>query len=296
MYKLYIDESGVPELSSHDKHCILGGILLNEQDEKAICFIIQNIKEKFHLELQRHIHAVDIFEDKGKNCYLGKTKKRRKNDLRKRFQKDIWDVLKRYKIKYFAVTVKKDFVRKSLGLTKTHDKGNLWINSANFYARIDRQLPMDVGVNAIYYWALKQIKKDDKLKIVFESRSGDLFSNRNLSHISQKEVFKDKWMRIFSDNIKNKVVSIAFENKDAMATGLELADIVGYTCNIYFLQIKKKGKHISETLRKAVCFDGIHKTLNKKHYTELSQRVVKKYIAGLNPRTKRISEFYSGTL
>lgn len=286
---LYIDESGVPELSDDGKFCVLGGVLMKEEDEKSFLFLIQRIKQKYKLPLDRHIHAVDVFERRGKS-FLGKTTKRRKMDLRKKFQIDIWNVIKDYSISYYAVEVSKDKIKKIAGLGDQKDKIS-WIDTSDFYAMIDRQLPMDIGVNALYDWAIKKIGKNDKLKIIFESRSGDLFTARNFDYIRDKNVFKHKRMQIFSDQFKEKVVSITFANKAVRSVGLELADIISYTCNVYFLG--KRSVAINKDLKNSVSFQGIHKTLNKNHYHELSDSDLKKYFPGLSSRTKRIARYYS---
>lgn len=288
-YCLFIDESGVPELSDSSNFCIITGVLIREEDEKIFLFLIERLKKKYRLEFKTHIHAVDIFQHEKDGSFLGKTLRRPMKDLRKSFQNDIWNIIKDYEIRYYTVTIPKDTVRKILGL-----KDQRWIKSSNFYARIDRQLPMDIGVNAIYYWALKQLSKEDKLKVILESRSGDQFTVRNFGYIQDKNVFSEnKWMRSFSEKWRQQVVSLAFANKGVRSAGLELADIISYTSNIYFLQIKKKTTVISKDLISAVCFKAIHKTLNSKHYIELNKKAVKKYLPGFSSRTKRISNYYS---
>lgn len=292
MWTLYIDESGVPELSEDGKYVIIGGVLMEDSLESNYQFLIEKLKSRYNLELEKHIHATDIYESKRQPCYLGRTKKRTKRDLRASFQKDIWDLIKDYQINYFVAAVPKDLVKKSLKLNKRNDNGKSWINSSNFYARVDRQLPMDVGVNAIYHWAIKKIKNNDLLKIVFESRSGDMFTVRNFGYITSNGVFKNKHMVAFANRLKEHVVSVAFANKKVKSCGLELSDIISYTCNVYFLQTRKNMKKIDLDLKKAICFKGIHKTLNKKHYKELNKTDVRKYIPGITRRTQRISEKY----
>jgi len=298
MKVLYLDESGVPELSSDEEFAIVCGVLIDEDDEKSFQFLIKRIKDKYGLDLKRNIHAVDIFENKNSSakCYLDRTLRRKKHDLRKLFQEEMWDLIKDYHkgktIDYYAVTVKKALVRKSLKLDKEDDKGNGWIDSNNFYAKMDRQLPMDIGINAVYSWAIKKTKKA-KLKIVFESRSGDHFTVRNHNYITDKGVFKNSRMIAFANNFKNCVVSVGFANKNVQSVGLELADIISYTCNLYFLQIKKKTKNISEELKDSILFKAIHKTLNKDHYAELNQRAVRKYIPGHYSRTRRIANYFA---
>ena len=269
------------------------GVLYPEEDEASFQFLVENIKKKYKLELSKHLHAVDIFERSHKKSYLGKTARRPTKDLRKEFQILIWDLIKNYNIQYYTVIVPKKSVRKILGLDKKADKGRRWIDSSNYYARADRQLPLDVGVNAIYWWALKKIKKDDKLKIIFEARPGDQFTIRNFSHIQEENVFRNKLMRGFSRQMKEKTVSISFANKNVKSSGLELADLICYTYNVYFIQIKKKVNEVEKGLKNAICFKGMHKTLNSKHSIELNERAVKKYTPGLNSRTKRIAKKYS---
>ena len=44
--------------------------------------------------------------------------------------------------------------------------------------------------------------------------------------------------------------------------------------------------------KNAIRFKGIHKTLNSKHYIELNERSIRKYLPGLSRRTERIAEYY----
>ena len=286
-YKLFIDESGVPELSAHSDFCILTGVLIEDSKEKGLEFIMNRIKKEYKLDLNKHIHAVEIFERKNSKCYLGKTLRRPTKDLRMGFQKETWDFIKYYGIKHYTVTVSKKLCKKALNLTKYHDGGELWISSSNFYARVDRQLPMDIGVNTIYDWALKQIKDTDDLEVVFESRSGDQFTVRNYGYVQDKDVFKGKRMRLFCQKLKDRAVCLAFANKGVGLCGLELADLISYTSN------KKKINNVDSLLKKSVCFNGIHKTLNNKHYIELNERATKKYFPGISSRTKRIAKWYT---
>jgi len=291
---LYIDESSTPELSSQDKYAIVCGVLIEEIDEVGIKFLMNHLKEKYKLSLEKHIHAVEVFEDIKSPSYLGITTKRTISDLRKEFQEDVWAMIKNYNLEYVAINVPKVFVNKSLTLSSRADGGRSWINSKDFHAKVDRQLPMDVAINAIYHWATKKCKTGDgKLKVVFESRSGDLFTVKNHSHISDKEVFKNPHMISFGKHFKESVVSVAFANKEVGATGLEFADIISYTCNSYFLKVKKKTLPIDKALKKAVIFKAIHKTLGSKHYKELSQPQVRKYIPSLLPRIRRIKKHYN---
>ncbi len=190
-YCLYIDESGVPELSAKSHFFILSGVLIKEEDEKVFLFLINRVKKKYKLDFSKHLHAVDIFENISEKCFLGKTLRRPSKDLRSDFQVDMWNLIKDYSIYYYAVTVSKEHVKTLLGLRKRDDHGQSWIESPNFYARVDRQLPMDIGANAIYHWAISRITKKDKLKIIFESRTGDLFTVKNFSYIQDKHVFKN---------------------------------------------------------------------------------------------------------
>jgi hypothetical protein len=72
---------------------------------------------------------------------------------------------------------------------------------------------MDIGINKIYNWAMKNIGKEDKLKIVLEARSsGDMFTIRNYGIIQEVGAFKYPAMIAFSKEFKKRVVSIAFAN------------------------------------------------------------------------------------
>lgn len=156
---------------------------------------------------------------------------------------------------------------------------------------MDRQLPLDVGINAIYHWAIRKTK-GLKLKIVFESRSGDFFTIRNHNYVTDYLVFKNKHMIAFANAFKKLVVLVGFASKGVGSVALELADVVAYTCNIYFLQSKKRTNSISSELKKAIFFKGMHKTLGTRHYKELNMGTIKKYIPGLISRTRRITEYY----
>lgn len=292
-YCLYIDESGVPELSANSEFCAFTGVLIPEEDEKSFLFLIENIKKKYKLDFNKHIHAVDIFEKPHKKCYLGKTPRRPSKDLRKEFQASVWDLIRKYDLQYYVVVVSKSLVKKVLRLNKKADKGKLWISSSNYYARADRQLPMDVGINALYHWGLKKLGKEDTLKVIFEARSGDQFTIRNYIYVQSENVFKNGLMKNFCSLIKEKIVSISFANKNVRSVGLELSDLICYTCNVYMLQIKKKTNKVDKTLKNAISFVGIHKTLNKKHYIELTERAIRKYTPGLNSRTERIEKKYN---
>lgn len=303
MKVLYIDESGIPELSDRSRYVILCGVLIDEEDEKSILFILERFKQEYHLDQWHHLHAVDLFENPSKKCFLGPARQRRQ-DLRKDFQKEIWELIKRYDIKYFAVNISKDLVLKCLKLHKTADQGQRWFRLGGFYGKIDRQLPMDIGANAIYHWAIKQCKEDEKLKIVFESRPGDLFTVRNFEHIRsgnktllnpsipENKVFKNEHVIRFAGLFRKNVVSLAFANKQVKYVGLEIADIICFTCNVYFLQKKVTVAPTQRDLVKVIKFPGIHKTLNKKHYTALGYSATEKYIPGISARTRRIARFY----
>jgi hypothetical protein len=292
---LYIDESGVPELSASSPFVLLCGVLIDADDEGHFSFLMHRIKNKYNLDLDKHIHAVDIFEKSHATSFLGHTARRKKKDLRADFQREVWELIKDYGVEYYVVNVPKALVRSALSLGRRKDKGDKWLNSDDFYANIDRHLPMDIATNLLYRWALKKAHAD-KIKIVFESRStSDLFTVRNHNHVSAKDVFKDSHMIAFGTALKKRVVSVAFANKEVNSAALELADIISYTCNIYFLQIKKKigvSRMFTPSLRDSVCFRGIHRTLNKTHYIEMKQTSVRKYIAGRNRRTQRIASYY----
>ncbi len=289
---LYIDESGTPELSSKDKFTIVCGVLIDEVNEGNFLFLIKRLKEKYNLSPDEHIHAVDIFENDYTESYLGTTRKRSKKDLRKKFQEEIWDLIKGYNVTYLAVCVPKDLVRRCLSFKKYPDKGDSWIATKRFYSRVDNQLPLDVGVNALYHWAVRELKNNGRLKIVFESRAGDPFTIRNYNLVADRNSFKNKHLVSLAKSLKKSVVSISFANKEVLSAGLELADIIAYTCNLYFLQNKKGTKQISAQLKNSISFKGIHKTLNRRHYNEINIVAVKKYIPGLSGRTKRIAQHY----
>ena len=293
---LFIDESGVPELSSDNTNfVILSGILMAEDDEKAFSFIINQLKKKYSLELKTHIHAVDIFEGKTERNYLGVTRKRRVKDLRKDFQKDFWDIIKSFEVRYVAVKVDKTLVKKTL-FKKKHKGGEFWFRKkaegGDIYAMIDRHLPMDIAVNYLYRWAIEKLNEDDKMKIVFESRSeSDQFTIRNhsivLNNSPKHNPFSQEHVKAFARKLKKIVVSISFANKEVGFAGLEIADMVAYTCNVYFIQTKNRSAN--KGLINSVKFPGIHKTL-KKHYKELNSKNTVKYITGLISRTKRIDK------
>ena len=292
MMVLYIDESGVPELSSLDKYCILTGVLIDEENENNYVFLMNRIKEKYNLSLYKNLHTVDLFEKKNAKEFLGITQKRKKIDHRKSFQKDAWSIIKDYRVQYKAVCVPKEHVQRHL-FGKYSDKGESWFktNKKDYYAKADNQLPMDVGINALYHWALRKIGKGEKLKIVFESRGNDNFTIRNHNLVSDVNLFTDVHMIAFARAMKKQVVSVAFANKEVESACLELCDIIGYTANVYYVRCKKNVP-VDSDLKKSVLFTGIHKTLSTVHYQELSLRVVRKYILGLRGRTKRIANHY----
>jgi hypothetical protein len=287
---LYIDESGVPEMSSLDHFCILTGVLIDEENESNFLFLMNRIKEKYRLSLTKNLHAVDIFENNQKDSYLGITRRRSRKDLRNNFQIEVWDLIKDYRVNYKAVCVPKDFIKRHLFKGRI-DKGKSWLIKRGYHSRIDNQLPMDVGVNALYHWAIKKLKTGEKLKIVFESRNGDVFTVRNHNLVSDPNIFRDRHMVAFAKEMKKHVVSVAFANKEVVSAGLELCDIIGYTCNIYCMRCKKSVL-VEERLKKCIVFKGIHKTLNSTHFQELSLAISKKYITGLVGRTKRIANHY----
>lgn len=149
---------------------------------------------------------------------------------------------------------------------------------------------MDVAVNALYYWAIKRIPNGEKLKIVFESRNGDEWTIRNYNLIQSAEAFqKNKWMATFSKKFKEVVVSIGFANKMVQAVGLEIADIISYTCNVNFIQKTSDKKD----LRKIISFRGLNKILNEKHYHVLNGRAIARHIPFLDKRAKRIAGYYN---
>lgn len=317
MKTLYIDESGVPELSERGTFVIVSGVLIDEKDEQGLLFLVERIKKKYKIDLKKHIHAVDIFEHPKESCYLGATKRRLK-DLRKDFQNDFWHLIKEYEIEHYTVKVPKHLVRDALFGKKYYDKGDFWIKEAaagEFYAIIDRHLPADIGVNGICHRIVKRLNNFEKLKIVLESRSdADQYTLRNHAHILNNAFdsdtgkaisspFKEQHMVVFARDFKETVVSIAFANKQVGSAGLEIADMIAYTCNVYFNKTHREKfamalagdeshRRSLQTLKSVIRFAGIHKTLNAKHYKEMSQRDIKKYIPGLNARTQRISKRY----
>lgn len=83
LYKLYIDESGAPELSHHDKNYTLCGIIVQPYQAEELKIKANQIKFKYWTDTDIVFHSVDIGQTKNNFAILNNpiTKKDFHKDL-----------------------------------------------------------------------------------------------------------------------------------------------------------------------------------------------------------------------
>jgi hypothetical protein len=211
LYKLYIDESGVSELTHHDKNYTLCGIIAQPYQSQALKIKADQIKFKYWNKTDIVFHSIDIGRTRGIFSLL--------NDvgIKRSFLKDLICFLNDGNYKIIVVSINKERAR-----------ANNWDSSKIQNVAFD---------NMIEFFIEFLSNKGFKGQISMESSGGkdSNFHRRYISYLSHGL----PRLSILGPDIRELLTSISFVSKKNQDIETQLADLFAYPATRKFLHIEE---------------------------------------------------------
>ncbi len=226
---LFVDESGKSSLADQkNKIFLLTGVILDNSELNIIEGFFNYIKLKFKLPTDKPFHSYEIFEKKDT--------KLSNSDLIE-LSKDISEFLLLIPIKIYVAEANKETFRGVLGIKSIDQlKGSSERKEMKDYP---------YRVTAVYIFSKFGKYLSDKNaigQIIADSRKGgDHQLLKTLDLCKEKVIpIKDEYHL----SIKNNVSAICFAEKSFLSVGLEITDLISYTC---FNSAIRNMSNLSET-------------------------------------------------
>jgi hypothetical protein len=252
-YTLYVDESGTANLNDkRDDLFFLTGLILENNTSRSFSDYFQLVKKRHGIETTRNFHSVEFFEIKQNEQYVS-------NKKAKDFSYTLGEVLDTLPTTVFSYQLDKNTLRKVLKIPEDYDfKGTTKEHKA------DKEIAYELLARKIFFdFAQFLNKKNAKGNIVAESRNVSdsillktFFECKNPDYFNNTPRFAS-----YANNFNEKVVSICFENKNAVTAGLEIADTISY---LWYLDIKgKMGESFAQKRGLVALCKELHKNAKK---------------------------------
>lgn len=227
-FTMYIDESGIANLTDQTKYFILSGIIVEDKTDIEVSAYFRHIKRRHSIDENLSLHAYDLFENENHSLYLDNSKKSQA------FTISIVELVENAPFKIYVYYVNKDVLRKKLGAPDGYSfKGSK-------KHKEDKELAYEILARKLMFDFSKILKKEKAIgSIIAESRRGaDHVLLKTYLDTQDAQIFVN-YPRLASQAklSKNNIHSICFAGKRSLRGGLELVDIVSY---LTFREINNK--------------------------------------------------------
>jgi len=284
-FTLYIDESGTANLNDkRDNLFFLTGLVLDDNISRGFSDYFHLVKKRHHLETIRNFHSVEFFEIKQSPQYVS-------NQRAKEFIYTLGELLNTLPMFVISYSLDKRILRKILGISETFDFKGMFKNQLD-----SKEVAYEILARKIFFDFAQFLHKNEATgNIVAESRRESdaillrtFFDCKTPSHFIHVPRFES-----YAKDFNEKVVSMCFENKNAITAGLEIVDAISY---LWYLETKGKMKEPFALKRGIV---PLIKELRKN--TKQPKQVTGPMIRNIgkdriNKITKEIKEFSSRSL
>lgn len=212
---LFLDESGKSSLAEKTTEpFILTGVILDDEDIKTVEGFFNYIKRKCKINTSMPFHSYDIFENPQRKISTVKAKL---------LLQTIADFISLIPIRINVIGIEKRIFREALGVKSDSD----------FRGSSDRkemkEFPYRIMSANIFVWFAHYLKTSDRRgQIIVDARRGgdyQLIKSLNLCKDPNAPIEKG-----VSKLIKERCSAICFAEKNFLSGGLEITDLISYTC------------------------------------------------------------------
>jgi hypothetical protein len=212
IHKLYIDESGSPELSHHDKNYTLCGVIVRPYQADSLKTKADQIKFKYWNDTDIVFHSVEIGLMQNDFTIL------KNPDIKKNFHKDLIHFLNDGMYKVIVVSVDKEKATKQ-GL----DSKNI------------QDMAFDKMIGSFLAFLTKNKQKG---QIHMETSGGRDVNLHRRFIFHSSHGYPD--LSLTHSDVKTILTSVSFVSKNNHDIETQLADIFAYPATRYFLHIEEK--------------------------------------------------------
>jgi len=200
LYKLYIDESGAPELSHHDKNYTLSGIIVRPFQAEKLKIRADQIKFKYWNNTEIVFHSIDIGQHKDDFTILNNP------SIERDFHRDLFGFLSGASYKVIVVSINKE---------KASKQG--WDNKKIQDSAFDGMIELFIAFLA---------HSGYRGQIHMESSGGrdTNFHRRFISYMTHGYPA----LSLSHTDVKNLITSISFVSKKNHDIEAQLADLFAY--------------------------------------------------------------------
>lgn len=287
-YNLYIDESGVANLCDHQsKFFVLSAIVIEEKINRELAAYFSFIKKRYKLPEEKNFHTVGLFEDRKSDFYLSDSKC-------KSFCFSLAEFIETSPLLISASCINKDYLRQLLKMPEVYGfKGSKEHNE-------DKDIGYEILARQVFLEFSKFLKqKNAQGTITAESRRGaDYQLLKTFLFCQEPNQFNHSVrLRGYSQELRQRVFSIRFENKQGLNAGLEMADIISY------LAYQKAARNLAASERRGskILWRAIEKKSDLKNLSsEIMNRFAKNRIheiaTRIEERLRKNSDLVNPTL
>ncbi|MBU1200563.1 DUF3800 domain-containing protein [Patescibacteria group bacterium] len=216
-YLLFIDESGESNLNHKGRYFILSSILIAESDFQIIQGYMRLIKRKYLDDDLKNIHTTDLFE----RTYMKYRKLIKPTKRLLSFLDQLFMIVKNTPFSTGLYYVDKDQLRLTLKYVPAKNRKP---------HAIDLNLPYEMAsLQAFFDFSDYLAKEKATGEIIVESRlhnDGDFVGYFDLA---RKKVLPGGVVNSRANTVKENINSLTISNKRVVNSGLELADMAGYS-------------------------------------------------------------------
>lgn len=227
-YTLYLDESGIASLTDYKDRCfVVSGIVVEDSADIELSAYFNYIKRAHKLPESKSFHSVDFFENKKSDLYL-------KDSKCIKFCQSVAEFIKIAPFNIAIVCLDKRHLRELIKMP----------NGYSFKGSKDHKEDKEIGYEILTRKVFLEFAKFIKIQkakgsVVAESRrESDRVILKSFLQSQDSEQFKRrKNLSRYSFEMRNRVVSLCFENKNGLRGGLEMSDLFAY---VYYQKINRK--------------------------------------------------------
>lgn len=262
-HTIYIDESGIANLAEYKaRYFILSAITIEHKADLELSAYFNFIKRKYGVPEDQIFHAVDFFEIRTSSLYLS-------NKKCQKFVESVAEFLKIAPFEIRIVAIDKKELREILKLPFGYK-----FRGSRAHKE-DKEVGYELAARQIFFDFARILKRDKSFgAIVAESRRGsdDVLLRTFLAVQEAVNFQNNRTLFNLSTTMKDRAVSICFENKHGLRGGLEMTDLISYVAyqklNRRLSTFKKRGLEVLwDALQQKVVknkIEVIHKNTLKK--------------------------------
>jgi|AntRauTorcE11897_2_1112592.scaffolds.fasta_scaffold06981_2 hypothetical protein len=216
-YSLFLDESGVAELSDKRyQHFLLTGVVVKNSELSILKGYFSLIKRKYNLEEDTPFHTYDLLSNKHSDNHLSEAKA-------KEFVDSMCEFIELMQLNFWLIHVDKELLRNQYNVSDEDLKGS-------------KENKDKIGL-PYYLCALEQLKLFTDL-LIEKDKSGEVFADSRtyqdkellnaFLNIKQSRYFKKDRDNEYYDESRDRLNSITFADKNSLLSGVQLADLVSF--------------------------------------------------------------------